>query len=173
MANSPIYTDQLGNQLLLEDDGAYVVVYPSKGDGVHEVEELPFHSGDLRDGVNGVSNELLLVAVIHRLKRLEEKQPSIFNRLTIRLLETAVTYLDAKDKDEKFNVQFEGVKLTEGDINALEVVRWKSVVNGIETVTKGLNTAMTKTYRTGSKIRAVDIKRIKDPRILALFQKHG
>lgn len=172
MADQVVYTDPLGNKLVYEEDGGvYVVEYPPRfpGDDT-EVEELPFQVGDPANGVNGTSNELLVEAVIHRLKRLEDKKPSIFNRLVIRLLDTAVTFLEKKTRDEMLNEQFKDIKLTEGDLNALEVVRWGAVVDGIETVTKGLNDILTKTYRNGSKMRAVDIRRIKHPEIVKLFQ---
>lgn len=170
MSDKPIYIDPLGNRLVY-DDGVYVVEYPPIGDSEEsEVEELPFQVGDSKNGVNGVSNELLVRAVIHRLERLEIKKPSIFNRLAIQLLKTACKFLEEKGVDEEFNERFKDVRLNDGDANALEVIRWRAVVDGIEKVGAAQQEILTKTYRNGSKMRSVDIKRLKNADIIARFQ---
>lgn len=170
MVETVIYTDPLGNSLVLED-GTYIINYPENVDGMIESEELPFQVGDLSHGVNGVTNELMIAAVTHRLERLEEKSPSIFNRLTLALLKGAAFIQDEKHKDEKLRIQFESEKLTEGDLNALDVIRWKTVVAAVQPITSALTAILDTTYRKGSKMRSVDVKRIKHPEIAKLFKK--
>lgn len=169
MAEELIYSDPLGNELYLDED-KYVVQYPENGTGYHDREELPFQVGNVNDGVNGVSNELLLKAVTHRLERLEERRPSIYNRIAVHLINSTLNVLHEKEKDLEFNRQFDSKDLTDGDNNALEVLRWKSVINSIQSISTGLQTILKNTYRSGPKMRAVDIKRIKNATISKLFK---
>lgn len=169
MAEELLYLDPLGNELYLDEDH-YVVQYPTNGTDYHEREELPFQVGGIDEGVNGVSNELLLKAVTHRLERLEERRPSIYNRIAIHLIKTALDILHEKEKDLNFNGQFDVKSLTDGDNNALEVLRWKSVISSIQNVSTGLQTILKSTYSNGPKMRAVDIKRIKNETIAKLFK---
>lgn len=170
MGDKLLYTDPLGNNLYIDELGSYVVDYPNDSSETFEKEELPFQVGDTANGVNGVTNELLIEAVTHRLERLEVKKPSIHNRLAIILLKAAGNILAAKDEDEKLHESLKGDKLTDGDENALEVYRWQSVIRTVQEATKGMQTALSQTYRNGSKVRSVDFKRIRHPIIAKLFK---
>lgn len=170
MGDKQLYTDPLGNTLYIDELGSYVVDYPTNGSETFEKEELPFQVGDTANGVNGVTNELLIKAVTHRLERLEVKKSSVHNRLAIILLTAVSSILDAKDRDEKLNESLKDDKLTDGDENALEVYRWQGVIKTVQEVTKGMQAALSQTYRNGSKMRSVDFKRIKHPIIEKLFK---
>lgn len=172
MNNQHIYTDPLGNKLCFED-GVYVVEYRANAEGIIHVEELPFQQGTLASDVNGVSNELLLEAIIHRLQRLDEKDSSVFNKLTILLLKSAQELLSDKSKHQEFRASLGEDKLNDSDQNALVVMRWRSIVRGIEHTTRGMKDILDGTYKKNRQLRSVDIKRLKHPKIIEVFSKES
>lgn len=69
-----LHTDRIGTGLYYKADAQYphskyIVVYPPFNGKQTEPEELPFQVGQInRVGVNGVTNEIMLMALIHRIE---------------------------------------------------------------------------------------------------------
>lgn len=71
-----LHTDRIGTGLYYKADAQhphskYIVVYPEFNGMQTEPEELPFQVGQINKvGVNGVTNEIMLMALLHRIEQI-------------------------------------------------------------------------------------------------------
>lgn len=101
-------------RIYTDDNGAYANAISSEGDGkdvrghVYQlcggpfVTTLRFQLGPVKEvGVNGVTNEAVLAALIHRMQHLNAQFPCRENSLAITNMEQALMWLEKRTRDRK------------------------------------------------------------------------
>lgn len=93
-----MYEETVGNN----SPGLHHFTFYTDVSGGTKVGELHFQDGMISEhGVNGTTNEVVISAVIYRIRSLNELAPCRENSLAITKLEEALHWLDARTKDRQ------------------------------------------------------------------------
>lgn len=189
MTKQVIFTDPLGTKLYWNKDvdypeAQYTSVYPveeseeENGDVDVDLigeEDLPFQNGSPTEyGVNGVTNELLIYAVKHRIEQSNKHIPSPYNKLAILLLDYSLKALNLRSEERKLTALIDTEqdidKLRAADRNAVEVLRFNQLADLISSFADKFNTFSKDITAERSQLKPVSVARMTIPALKKIFQ---
>lgn len=97
----PVYIDALGISTIPDPTSTGHNLYKHIPGDKGFIQEIHFQSGPPSAGVNGLTNESAISAVLHRISKQNETFPSAYNQLAILCLQTAMAALHLRVKDRK------------------------------------------------------------------------
>lgn len=108
---NPVYVDDFGNSLFDIDESDPGHLYQIKSVFNSDSEEgtvlIKFQSGlPVNNGINGITNEILLAILIDRLNKLDKNYPDIRNKYAISCLQHSLDVLRERyceNSDKKKN----------------------------------------------------------------------
>lgn len=184
MTKHTVFTDPIGVKLIVESDPetkqtTYSALYPKPIVLENDEEEigtevLPFQVGPPSiNGVNGVTNELLLFAVKHRIETQNAIVPSIYNELALLFLEQAIALLIDRDAERKLTNLTQTTKTTDElsthDKNAIEVLRFNYLFDRIESFAKKYNVFVETAVKERQHLRPVSAQKLTLPALKQIF----
>lgn len=126
-----MYIDPLGTATIPDPTSTGHNLYKFIPKDKSFIQELHFQSGSPSQGINGLSNEAAISAVLHRISKQNETFPSPYNQLAILCLQTAMAALHTRVKDrQEFGIYDTNVVEPSGQQDA-EVSKALSIVNCI------------------------------------------
>lgn len=126
-----VYVDSLGVSTIPDPTSVGHNLYKFIPKSKSFVQELHFQSGSPSNGVNGLTNESALAAVLHRITKQNETFPSAYNQLTILCLQTAIAALQMRIKDRKDFGIYDTDQVEPNAETEMEVSKALSIINSI------------------------------------------
>lgn len=126
-----VYVDALGVSTIPEPTSAGHNLYKFIPEDKNFVQELHFQSGSPANGVNGISNEAALSAILHRLSKQNETFPSPYNQLAIICIQTAIAGLQLRIKDRKEFGIYDTEQVEPNADEEMEVSKAISILNSL------------------------------------------